>query len=159
MGRLNDTRVKTCKVCKSEFKYSKDRKLTCLPCRNIASRTPCLSCGEPSHQSHDFCKLCVDRSGSNNNNYKGGSRYLSKGYVMLKIEGKFMYEHRKIMSEHLGRELLAKETVHHLNGVKTDNRLENLELWSSSHPAGQRVSDKVAWAKELLRLYEPDSLA
>jgi hypothetical protein len=58
------------------------------------------------------------------------------------------------MEECLGRELRGEENVHHINGVRDDNRLENLELWSSSQPPGQRVADKVAWAKEILALYE-----
>jgi hypothetical protein len=57
------------------------------------------------------------------------------------------------MTHRLGRPLASDESVHHINGVRTDNRLENLELWSSSHPSGQRVQDKVAWARQILARY------
>lgn len=63
-------------------------------------------------------------------------------------------EHTLAMSEHLGRALLPHENVHHKNGVRDDNRLENLELWSTSQPYGQRAKDKLAWAYEMIALYE-----
>lgn len=78
-----------------------------------------------------------------------------------------LFEHILVMTELLGRPLTDKENVHHVNGCKWDNTVDgpldkkmrsgNLELWERSQPKGQRVCDKVAWAWEMIDLYEsPD---
>ena len=79
------------------------------------------------------------------------------GYIWKQVgvgkSKKMIIQHRQIMEEHLGRPLLPHENVHHKNGVRDDNRLENLELWTTAQPTGARVEDKLAWALEFLSEY------
>lgn len=85
---------------------------------------------------------------------------LTDGYVMLywpdhPLANKAgrVGHHRVVMSQMIGRLLLPHERPHHRNGDRSDNRPENLELWSSAQPPGQRVADKVEWARAMLGLY------
>lgn len=78
----------------------------------------------------------------------------SKGYKVYYINGKMKKEHTIVMEQKIGRKLLPNENVHHINGVKTDNRPENLELWVKSQPSGQRAEDLVEWAKQIIATYD-----
>lgn len=76
-----------------------------------------------------------------------------RSYKFVMVRGKKILEHRHVMAQMLGRPLTADENVHHMNGSRQDNRPENLELWTKKQPSGQRVSDKITYAVEMLTLY------
>ena len=75
------------------------------------------------------------------------------GYVVIKQDGKWAFKHRVVMEAKLGRKLHSHETVHHRDGDRANFDETNLELWSSKHGKGQRVTDKIDAAISLLSQY------
>lgn len=129
----------------------------------------CLWCNEFTFGINNRMKFCgkqcsgkskgsgnrLFRSGEKSPQWKGG-KYIDPdtGYVFVRsktwsedcgAKRRVRREHRVVMEAHLGRRLGVHENVHHKNGVRSDNRIENLELWCTPQPYGQRVEDMVQW--------------
>jgi hypothetical protein len=98
-------------------------------------KTKCLFCGKQYQPQHKKTKYCSPEC-HYESNVKSNSRMIDKsGYVLVKHRDnprRWIREHRQIMEVSLGRELLRTELVHHINGIKNDNRLENLVITNMS---------------------------
>lgn len=94
-------------------------------------------------------------SGSGNITREGYRRIWAPNHPNSNSHG-VIFEHRYVMSKKLGRPLHKKETVHHINGNRLDNREENLELYTSAHCPGQRVKDIYEWALKTIELYKEE---
>lgn len=100
-----------------------------------------------------MCRVCYLKPGPHRKlwdakHWKGGRRFSRNGYVILYRpehprcdKNRCIPEHRIVMERILGRYLESGETVHHKNGIRDDNRPENLELWFVNHPTGVRSKD------------------
>lgn len=133
-----------CETCGKEFLIPKSDhrikegskiKYCSKKCMGIGMRTgeikKCLNCGNDFYTTrNDFCSQDCARE-YRKKNYKHKS-YMENGYIVEYLPGYNkkgnIKQHRRIMEEHLGRRLEENEIVHHKNGDKTDNRLDNLEI-------------------------------
>lgn len=164
-------------------KFGKDPKYCSMPCSDKGRRkdtderhkTNCKNCGKSFYKTRlkgsgtiyneqTLCsKQCKNEWTSKIYRERHGlpkvTKRIKRKYAVLRIPAQNgtptyeILEHRYVMQEKLKRKLHTEETVHHVNGDRFDNRIENLELFSSRHGPGQRVVDKVAFAIEILRLY------
>jgi transcriptional regulator with XRE-family HTH domain len=159
-----------CEQCKIEFQPgSNTQKFCSAECSANFRKTDnlCRVCGVliidfSKHKKYcnDLCKEIAQNSRAKVPMWTKISDEL--GYVRLKVGNEYTgshkrgwtYEHRFAMEQYLGRKLLDHENVHHKDGNRANNDISNLELWSKSQPAGQRVEDKLAWAKQILEDYK-----
>jgi ADP-ribosylglycohydrolase len=105
------------------------------------------------------------RRGEKHPRWKGGRREDKNGYITIRCYdypgatgSVSVYEHQAVMAKHLGRPIMIDESIHHRNGIRNDNRLENLELRVSYHGQGQTIDDAIALAQSILRRYAPHTL-
>lgn len=109
-----------------------------LSVNSLVTRRYLLKYHIPLRETKAARSLCS--RANNNPNWKGGRRYTKNEYIEIfndthpfrNIKRNTIYEHRLVMEKHLGRLLKPTEHVHHINGIKTDNRIENLMLLSAS---------------------------
>ena len=160
--------VGVCKTCDAEIPYlgvGRPR-YQCDGCKKLRPSVDCSveGCCKPA-KSRGWCfahyaywrKHGHPGSVGDGRRRKEGPNGSSKssageGYVRLWFadpdlpgRGRHVLEHRYVMERVLGRPLEKHENVHHLNGIRSDNRPENLEIWVEPQPKGQRPSDLADW--------------
>lgn len=152
--------MRTCFSCNRKFQPSSKHK-NCPSCRYRKTKTVlCDVCGINVHSTK--YKNCIHCTNIKRADY-GTGRYLKNGYVMTfskghprthSLKGNYVFEHILVMERHIGRLLEKDETVHHKNGVKNDNSIDNLELWVKPQPSGVRAKDALDWAHKIIERYE-----
>src|SRR3990167_559622 len=139
--------------CSQECGQKRGAFIKCVNCKKQKWKAPKVILRAKNHYCSDYCKRIYE-IGENSPSFKGG--YISHhGYRVFNVpksSGKnrtIAFEHRLIMEKILGRTLKNYERVHHSNGIRSDNRPENLELWTvRKDPCGQRVSDILKFVKD-----------
>lgn len=134
----------------------------CPKCRRVGYAV--CECGNEKARTAKQCRFCATEDdmffGKNNGNWKGGRAKYARGYAMVrcpehpKARKNYVSEHVLVMEKAIGRYLLPGENVHHLNGIRDDNRIENLELWTKPQPTGIRAKDAYVHALSVVERYQ-----
>lgn len=88
-----------------------------------------------------YAARSVNMSMENHPYWRGGRRVAANGYVYIRRDGDYVLEHRAVMEAHLGRKLATSEHVHHKDGVRTNNALENLEVIDGQAHVARHLGD------------------
>lgn len=88
------------------------------------------------------------------NSWKGGRIVHPRGYVYIRINGKYVPEHRIVMEEHLGRKLEPSEVPHHINGNKSDNSIKNLVVLKNN---SENIKEHHKTVREALKQYRANN--
>lgn len=157
--RKRTSKIVKCRECGLEFSSWGHK--SCYACRPQDARyDACPECNAKKYKRSSLCAKC-SRSGERNGNWAGGKTQHSKGYTYVRVkehpkvtgEAGYVAEHVLVVEQHIGRFLVEGENVHHLNGLRSDNRIENLELWCKPQPAGCRAEDAYNYALEIVERY------
>lgn len=162
--RQKRKRGRYCAAHAERARLGKDMSEPLRPARGCCMVDGCVY----AHSSGGFCNAHYQRHlkssqltgpiQARNPGRWGPWKIATSGYVVRYFnkagESRSQSQHRYNMEVHIGRELLPGENVHHINGQRDDNRIENLELWTDPQPSGIRASDALAWARQVLQRYE-----